>query len=209
MVEKLTDEQEKMLIPHRMKWIEKFYADHGKYAEHDVYKKLVRKAFDLMEIGYTFPERLVVSSSPSQSLEIFKQLAEENGKEFDIMEYLNNHDNFDYTEQYAILAEYSAYKDVLGLDIKSVNDYIDVFGNLFLYCCKLWAYDKVIVFEEKPVYVKRDEKNNIHCEDGPAIGWKTGEVLYFYHGKKMNSKEELLKQPIMTFVPQPEVGFKE
>ncbi len=45
----------------------------------------------------------------------------------------------------------------------------------------------------RPEYIKRDEQNRLHCEDGPAIRWKDGYCNYFWHG--VSVPEKLIERP--------------
>ena len=40
----------------------------------------------------------------------------------------------------------------------------------------------------RPEYIKRDESNRLHCEDGPAILWMDGYAQYFWHGVSVTQK---------------------
>jgi len=45
----------------------------------------------------------------------------------------------------------------------------------------------------RPEYIKRDEQNRLHCEDGPAVRWKDGYANYFWHGVSVT--EKLIETP--------------
>lgn len=48
--------------------------------------------------------------------------------------------------------------------------------------CVWWAFDEMAVVSEPPVTLKVDDQMRPHCQDAPAIQWKDGESLSYFHG---------------------------
>lgn len=50
-------------------------------------------------------------------------------------------------------------------------------------------FDDVAIVSVMPEYFKRDEQNQPHCTDGPAILWRDGYTNWFRHGKPLEGAE--------------------
>lgn len=44
------------------------------------------------------------------------------------------------------------------------------------------VYDTYACIQDKPLYIKFDDRNRLHCENGPAIEYGDGTVVYSWHG---------------------------
>jgi hypothetical protein len=66
---------------------------------------------------------------------------------------------------------------------------------------ELLTFENVCIVSLKPK-VKQDERNRLHCEDGPAVLFKDEFSMYFWHGiyipeKWIMNKEPITKEDIM------------
>lgn len=48
--------------------------------------------------------------------------------------------------------------------------------------------EKKIYLSDRPVHIKMDDQNLLHCEDGPAITFTDGFSVYAWHGTRVPSK---------------------
>lgn len=60
--------------------------------------------------------------------------------------------------------------------------------------------DRLFFLVKTPLWIKRDEENKVHSEDGPAIAWDDGYTLYFLHGVNLTKE---LWQGITTHTTSP------
>lgn len=51
----------------------------------------------------------------------------------------------------------------------------------------LWFKD-LAVMTCRPSSIKKDERGHLHCSDGPAAKWPSGEEYFFWHGTQVNEK---------------------
>jgi hypothetical protein len=49
-------------------------------------------------------------------------------------------------------------------------------------CGWTWWHENVLAISDRPSAVHRDEQNRLHCETGPAIAYRDGWSLYYWHG---------------------------
>jgi hypothetical protein len=75
----------------------------------------------------------------------------------------------------------AAFRDVLGLQLPEYEKY------------KYWEtaaieggfrvmHEKFCIVSDFPEFIKTDEENQPHCEDGPSHRWRDGWELYHWHG---------------------------
>lgn len=48
-----------------------------------------------------------------------------------------------------------------------------------------WAFDGIAVVSERPLCLHRDEQGRLHCEDGPAIAYPDGFAIYAINGVRL------------------------
>jgi hypothetical protein len=55
----------------------------------------------------------------------------------------------------------------------------------------VWAtilFDKLVVVIARPNTVKLDERNRLHCADGPAVAFDDGSLYFFWHNTRVTKK---------------------
>ena len=87
------------------------------------------------------------------------------------------------------LGFYEYMHEVVGIDCKELKGLWEQ-SRLAGWC---WVYDDVAVITDRPVTLNIDEQGNLHCEDGPAIGYGDGFKLYFWHGVTVD--EYIVERP--------------
>lgn len=50
------------------------------------------------------------------------------------------------------------------------------------HCGWYWPFKDVVILTEKPILLKRDDDNRLHCEDGPALLYSDNFSLWKWHG---------------------------
>lgn len=81
------------------------------------------------------------------------------------------------------LGHWTFVKERFGLECKAdptpQMDYIKYGGGWY------WPFEDVVVMAERPEVLKLDNESRLHCEDGPAVSWRDGYKLYYWHGTKV------------------------
>jgi hypothetical protein len=49
-------------------------------------------------------------------------------------------------------------------------------------CGWVWWHENVLAISDRPEFIKRDNANRLHAEDGPSISYRDGWALYHWHG---------------------------
>jgi hypothetical protein len=87
-----------------------------------------------------------------------------------------------------------AARDVLGLSLKPHEKFAS-----WEKCAREGGFrilhEEFCIVSDFPVYIKKDEQNRPHCENGPSHLWRDGWALYFWHGVKV-PKEWILDKKI-------------
>ncbi|HMD82578.1 MAG TPA: hypothetical protein VKE92_14785, partial [Anaerolineales bacterium] len=58
-----------------------------------------------------------------------------------------------------------------------------------------WPYQNIVFASEKPVFVKWDERDRLHCPNGPAVEYADGYALYAYHGTRIPREKVIAEAP--------------
>jgi hypothetical protein len=80
------------------------------------------------------------------------------------------------------LSFYAYFKEVCGLDLEIVQPLIEYAQ------VACWTYvDKdFAIIIEFPMYIRFDDQNRLHCEDGPAIEYQDGTMVFAWHGVRLS-----------------------
>lgn len=76
---------------------------------------------------------------------------------------------------------YKYFIEVVGLDLEKISGLLDLTYHTGWYN----AYEDVVVFQHRPEYIKMDDTNRLHCENGPAIRYRDGYSVYSWHGTRI------------------------
>lgn len=52
-------------------------------------------------------------------------------------------------------------------------------------CGWIWTFDELAIITRRPVKIKFDDRNLLHCENGPAIEYADGLKVYAWHGQRI------------------------
>ena len=89
----------------------------------------------------------------------------------------------------SIYAQYDAgfgawvtfFRDVCGWTNPALEKF-EVTEALIKSCGWTWWNENVLAISDRPSALHRDENNRLHCETGPAIAYRDGWSLYYWHG---------------------------
>jgi len=175
-ITELTAEQEKMLDVYRDKWIAVGLATEP--VDMAAATAAICSAYRSADLPA--PTRFYKAASPVSAIALIKEIALADGTKMTDSEILSemfygNHDaNW--------LGFYQYFRDVLNIEeCHKLDGLID----LASHCGWLSAYEDVVVFQDRPEYIKFDEVERLHCEDGPAIRYRDGYSIYSWHGTRI------------------------
>jgi hypothetical protein len=170
-ITKLTDHQEKMIPSYVDKWITTGMnctrIDHVRAAE------AVRGMYRNVDISE--PKEIHFANGPTEAYEIYKSLG---GSSF------NNFMNGIMFGQHEAhwLGFYEFFKNEVGIKgIEKIDPLIEVAEN----CGWIYCGAEVAIVMDRPLYVKMDDTNRLHCENGPAIKYNDGFTVYSWHGVRV------------------------
>jgi hypothetical protein len=73
-------------------------------------------------------------------------------------------------------------RDVVGIDI---HQKFSIEEDLSASCGWVWWHQNVLAISDRPRLINRDEQGRLHSELGPAIAYRDGWELHFWHGVKV------------------------
>lgn len=79
---------------------------------------------------------------------------------------------------------YKYFNEVVGLELEKITGLLELTQHTGWYN----AYEDVVVFQHRPEYIKMDDTNRLHCENGPAIRYRDGYSIYSWHGTRIPSE---------------------
>lgn len=79
---------------------------------------------------------------------------------------------------------YKYFIEVVGLELEKITGLLELTQHTGWYN----AYEDVVVFQHRPEYIKMDDTNRLHCENGPAIRYRDGYSVYSWHGTRIPSE---------------------
>jgi hypothetical protein len=63
-----------------------------------------------------------------------------------------------------------------------------IWGELIQSTGPCWPYDEECIMTERPTVANRDNRNQLHCDDGPALQYLDGTALYAIHNVRVPEK---------------------
>ena len=73
------------------------------------------------------------------------------------------------------------FRDVCGWTNPALEKF-EVTEALIKSCGWTWWHENVLAISDRPSVLHRDENNRLHCETGPAIAYRDGWSIYYWHG---------------------------
>jgi len=172
MIEKLTEAQEAKFPEYTEKWLDIGLAT----GPADIEKATEAVKLIYESAGLPHPTKFYSAKSPFDAIDIITKL--DNTKTpYDVyseMMYGN--------QDAAWLSFYDyMYNEVL-VDQKNL---VAGLTELSKHCGWLNVYEDVVVFQDRPEYIKMDENNVLHSETGPSIRYSDGSSVYSWHGTRI------------------------
>ena len=78
----------------------------------------------------------------------------------------------------------TAARDVLGLKLAPHSKY-SAWEQAAIHGGFRVLHEKFCMVSDFPLYIKKDEQNRPHCENGPSHEWRDGWKLYHWHGVRV------------------------
>jgi hypothetical protein len=172
MINTLTPEQEALLPVYRDRWL-----GIGLSTEvMDFERAKAALARCYTAVGLTPPTNVHYAKGPNDAFKIFKGIHPKGGPS----DFLNNciygaHDAY-------WLSFFSYFQEVCNFDLSMIN-------GLVAYAKEggwAWVDAHDAIIQERPQFIKMDEENRLHCEDGPAIQYLDGTQVYAWHGNRLD-----------------------
>jgi hypothetical protein len=171
MITELTEAQTRMMPHYVDKWITvgmdttRIDQDRASAAVNAMYKNA-----DLAP-----PKQILFADGPQAGFDLYMKLGGSNINNFLSGVMFGNHEAH-------WLSLYDYFQHEVGVkNLEKVFPLIEVAKSCgWVYC----AADTAIVMD-RPVHVKMDEQNRLHCENGPAILYPDGFTVYSWHGVRI------------------------
>ncbi len=191
MLEKLTPEQERIIIECRDEWLHRGLKENSFNMEE--FRKGINWLYDKCGFG---PPHIIVTDSPMAAQSAaniimennfsIEKMQEEVDKRIDLKKKvpLQNFTPYGSLSDYGWASFYDAMERI-GVDLGPKKEEFHIFMNFL----KAGHYDfialeSVVIVCMKPQFIKQVEGRN-HATDGPAIAWKDGYKLYAINGRTM------------------------
>lgn len=202
MIDKLTPEQERLIIECRDEWL-----DRG-LKQNDFRLEAFRQGVNWLYDKCGFPAPHIIEVDSPMAAQSAANIIIENDFSFDEMQAevdkridlekkvpLQNFTPYGSLSDYGWTSFYEAMERI-GIDLGPKRDEFHKFVE-FLKAghYDFAAFDKVVIVCKKPMFIKQVEGRN-HATDGPAIAWKDGYKLYAINGRTMPAwifEEEITK----------------
>lgn len=169
MITSLTPEQEAMLPVYADKWIK--IGLNTEPVNFEEAKKAVCLAYT--KAGLVEPTQFYTAKSPIDAIRVIQELdpTMEAKQIYQDMIFGNCDAHW--------LAYYQYFRDEVGIeDCHQLDGLIELANH----CGWLSVYEDVVVFQDRPEYIKFDDQDRLHSEVGPAIRYRDGFSVYSWHG---------------------------
>lgn len=170
-INNLTDEQKALFSTYVDKWTKIGLSTDPI----DVQESLSALRQGYENVNIPFPEKYEVYDSPFQAIHFMK---EKYGLDITPNDFIYGaHDS-------PWVSFYSYFDEVLNIDI---HDKIDPFIRLAKSCGWVLLFDELVVLTKKPIHIKFDDQNRVHCADDYAIKYADDAGVAIWHGQMIPS----------------------
>jgi len=175
-IESLTPEQEARFPEFKEKWLKiGLCTDPIDFEEA---KKAMALTYE--KVGLPAPTQYHYVESPMAAIKLIQKLSNNKlspGAIFDEMIF--------GCHEAGWLSYYDFFKEVCGLE---VCEKLDGLFALAKTCGWANVYEDVAVLQDRPSSIRFDDRGTLHCENGPAIGFRDGFGIYAWHGTRIPSE---------------------
>jgi len=131
------------------------------------------------KVGLKSPTKFLVAKGPLDAIRIIKEIDPNNTDSFKILNEMI-YGNLDVSW----ISFYAYFQEIVG--VKNC-DILDGLKELSKYSGWVSVYEDVVIFQDRPEYIKMDERNLLHSETGPSIHYRDGLSVYSWHGIRIPS----------------------
>lgn len=139
-------------------------------------KELVSKAYTA--VGLKAPKNFHWASGPNEAWETYLML----GGKKDRSAFLNG--NMYGSQEATWLSYYDYYKNETNIKLTDIDYMIDIAMN----CGWVYLAKDHAIIQDRPLMIKFDDRNRLHCETGPAIQYADGFEVHSWHGVTVPGK---------------------
>lgn len=189
-IESLTPEQEALFPEYVKKCIE--IGTNTDPVDLERAKAAICKAYRLADLPE--PTQFYVVGGPDAAIKLIKELdpSKTSRTIFEEMCY--------GSMDISWLSFYKYFIEVVGLELEKITGILELANHTGWYN----AYEDVVVFQDRPEYIKFDEDQRLHSETGPAIRFRDGFSVYSWHGVRIpgtwiENKKELTPETALTW----------
>lgn len=171
-ITELTEAQKAAMPVYRDKWIDiGLSCDRVNF---DIAKIDLLKAYECA--GLPHPKEVVFARGPQEAIEMAKAAGKKAGINLTSSDILNT--TMFGSQEAGWLSFYNFFEEQCGIEFPILE------GLMRLTHSSGWiiVYDTWACIQDKPLYIKFDDQNRLHCENGPAIEYADGTVVYSWHG---------------------------
>ena len=171
-IEKLTAEQEAKLPAYRDKWLAIGLSTER--VDRDAATEAVKLMYT--RAGLELPANIRFVNGPFEARKTLD--------EFDISDSIV--DSCVYgSHEAGWLSFYDFFNQECGVDFEGKLDGLMAVART---CGWVSVYDELAVVQDRPLIIKMDDQNRLHCEDGAAIMYADGFAVYAWHGVRVPSE---------------------
>lgn len=171
-ITKLNNDQVNQLSVYRDKWLSIGLSTEPLNFEKA--KAAISLAYKLA--GLRVPTRFEVADSPIDAVRVIQSIDSTQTS----MNILNS--TIYSCHDASWLGFYEYFRDVC--DIKETNK-LNGLIELAKHCGWVNVYDNLVVLQQRPTMILRDDQNRLHCDHGPAIMYRDGFSIYSWHGVRI------------------------
>ncbi len=167
-VTELTEEQKAMIPVYRDKWIQiGLSCDRVNF---EMAKANLIKAYECA--GLKPPEKIVFAKGPREAIE----LARKEDPKLSASDVLNT--TMFGSQEAEWLSFYNYFEEQCGIQLPILE------GLMRLAYSSGWVtvFDTWACIQDRPLFIKFDDQQRLHCENGPAIEYGDGTKVYARHG---------------------------
>jgi hypothetical protein len=186
-IENLTPEQKALFPVYVEKW-KKIGLTTGP-VDFENAKKSVCLAYE--KVGLPHPTKFFVAKSPIDAIRLIKEI----DPSMDARAIFNNM-IYGNSDSYW-LSYYQFIRNELKVECIHKLDGLVELAN---HCGWLSVYDDCVVFQDRPEFIKFDDQDRLHSENGPSIRYCDGFSVYSWHGVRI--PKEWIENKNSALTPQ-------
>lgn len=172
MIKKLTKQQNTMLSVYRDKWLDIGLSTES--IDFELCKSAIIKCYTTVKLEA--PTQFFYARSPKEAYDIYNDIDKSGDKNTFLESLICGNQDASWLSFYDYFNR--EVDKNLAIDILPMVEYANIGG---------WAnvFDDVVILHDRPEVIKFDDRNLLHCEDGPAICYLDGYSVFAWHGVRI------------------------